>query len=149
MSMSATATQLLSCGEFYKLRYDTTPVKSASADVSFYTNNLKIQNLKLWHSCSKRAICRNIFPFETVFKQTSNNIRILIPEERNSLLPPTRYGLDGPGIKFRWGARCSTPVQTGPGAHPAFYTKRTGTFSDVKRLKSGVDHPPRINGQVK
>jgi hypothetical protein len=36
-SMSATTTQPLSGGEFYKLRYDTIPVKSASADVSFYT----------------------------------------------------------------------------------------------------------------
>ena len=39
--MSATTTQLLSSGEFCKLRYDTIPVKSTSADVSFYTNNSK------------------------------------------------------------------------------------------------------------
>jgi len=38
-SMSATTTQLLSSGEFCKLRYDTILVKSASANVSFYTNN--------------------------------------------------------------------------------------------------------------
>jgi len=37
--MSATTTQLLSSDEFYKLRYDTVPVKSASANVSLYTNN--------------------------------------------------------------------------------------------------------------
>jgi hypothetical protein len=37
--MSATATQLLSSGEFCKLRYDTLPVESASANVSSYTNN--------------------------------------------------------------------------------------------------------------
>jgi hypothetical protein len=37
-SMSATTTQLLSSGEFCKLRYDTIPVKSVSANVSFYTN---------------------------------------------------------------------------------------------------------------
>jgi hypothetical protein len=36
--ISATTTQLLSSGYFYKLRYDTIPVKSASANVSFYTN---------------------------------------------------------------------------------------------------------------
>jgi hypothetical protein len=40
-SMSATTTQLLSSGELCKLRYDTKPVKSASANVSFYTNNSK------------------------------------------------------------------------------------------------------------
>jgi hypothetical protein len=39
--MSATTTKLLSSGEFCKLRYDTVPVKSASAKVSFYTNNSK------------------------------------------------------------------------------------------------------------
>jgi len=37
--MSATTTQLLSSVEFCKLRYDTTPVKSSSANDSFYTNN--------------------------------------------------------------------------------------------------------------
>jgi len=54
--MSATTTQLLSSGEFCKLRYDTIPVKSASADVSFYTNNSKMPNFELWHSCRKWAI---------------------------------------------------------------------------------------------
>jgi hypothetical protein len=33
----------------------------------------------------------------------------------------TRYGLDGPGIECRWGARFSAPVQTGPGATPPLY----------------------------
>ena len=41
--MSATTTQLLSSGEFCKLRYDTVPVKSASANVSFYTKSSKMQ----------------------------------------------------------------------------------------------------------
>ena len=55
-SMSATTTQLLASGEFCKLRYDTIPVKSASANVSFYTNNSKMLNFKLWHSCLKWGI---------------------------------------------------------------------------------------------
>jgi len=45
--MSATMTHLLSSGEFCKLRYDTKPVKSASANVSFYTNNAKMPNFEL------------------------------------------------------------------------------------------------------
>jgi hypothetical protein len=45
--MSATMTQMLSSGKFRKLRYDTTPVKSASANVSFYTNNSKMPNFEL------------------------------------------------------------------------------------------------------
>jgi hypothetical protein len=45
--MSATETQLFSSDEFRKLPYDTIPIKSASANVSFYTNNSKMSNLEL------------------------------------------------------------------------------------------------------
>jgi hypothetical protein len=45
--MGATATQLLSSGEFCKLRYDTISVKSAFVNVSFYTNNSKMPNFEL------------------------------------------------------------------------------------------------------
>jgi hypothetical protein len=46
-SMSATTTQLFSSGEFCKLCYDAISVKSASANVSFYTNNSKMPNFQL------------------------------------------------------------------------------------------------------
>jgi hypothetical protein len=39
--MSATKTQLLYIGEFCKLHYDAMPFKSASANVSFYTDSSK------------------------------------------------------------------------------------------------------------
>jgi hypothetical protein len=45
--LSATTTQLLSSGEFCKLRYDTIPVESASANVPFYTNSPKMPNFEL------------------------------------------------------------------------------------------------------
>jgi hypothetical protein len=53
--VSATTTQLLSSGEFYKLRYDTIPVKSAfgKKKKSSYTNNSKMPDFELWHSCRK------------------------------------------------------------------------------------------------
>jgi len=44
----------------------------------------------------------------------------------------TGYGLDGPGIESRWGARLSSLVQTGIGAHPASCTMNTGSFPGVK-----------------
>ena len=44
----------------------------------------------------------------------------------------TGYGLDDQGIESRWGARFSTPVQTGPGAHPASCTMGSGSFPGVK-----------------
>jgi hypothetical protein len=46
-SLSETATHLLSSGEFCKLRYDTVPVKSASANVSLYTNNSKMPDIEM------------------------------------------------------------------------------------------------------
>jgi len=47
--MSATTTLLLSSGEFCKLCADAilVPVKSASANVSFSTNNSKMSNFEL------------------------------------------------------------------------------------------------------
>jgi len=45
--MSAMTTQLLSSGEFCKMRYDTIPVKSATANVSFHTRNSHMPNFQL------------------------------------------------------------------------------------------------------
>jgi len=61
----------------------------------------------------------------------------------------TRYGLDGPGIESRQGARFSAPVQTVPWAHPASYTIGTGSFPGVKRPRRGVDHPTLHSAEVK
>jgi len=45
--MSATMTQLLSSHEFCKLCYDNIPIKSESANISFYTYNSKMPNFEL------------------------------------------------------------------------------------------------------
>jgi hypothetical protein len=42
-----------------------------------------------------------------------------------------------------------TPVQAGPGAHPASCTMGTGSFPGVKRPGRGVDHPPPSSAEVK
>jgi hypothetical protein len=44
----------------------------------------------------------------------------------------TGYGLDGPGIEYRRGARFSAPVQTGLGTHPASCTIGIWSFPGVK-----------------
>jgi hypothetical protein len=44
----------------------------------------------------------------------------------------TAYGLDGPGIEFRWGGKISAPVQTGPVAHAASCKMATGSFPGLK-----------------
>ena len=50
----------------------------------------------------------------------------------NVVVTATGYGLDGPGIECRWGARFSAPVQTGPGAHPDSCTMGTGSLPGVE-----------------
>jgi hypothetical protein len=54
----------------------------------------------------------------------------------------TGYGLYGPWIEFRWGARFSAPVQTGPGAHPASCTMGTRSFPGVVKERPGRDSDP-------
>ena len=61
----------------------------------------------------------------------------------------TGYGLDGPGIESRWGESFSTPIQTGPEAHPASYTMYTEAFPGVKRPGSGVNYPRPSSTEVK
>jgi hypothetical protein len=51
---------------------------------------------------------------KTNFKEVYN----MIAGRDGSVGMATAYGLDGPGIESRWGARFSAPVQTGPEAHP-------------------------------
>ena len=61
----------------------------------------------------------------------------------------TRYRLDDPWIEYRWRARFSAPVQTGPGVHPAACIMGTGSFEGVKRSGRGADHtPPYLSADV-
>ena len=60
----------------------------------------------------------------------------------------TRYGLDGPRIESRWGARFSAPVQTGPGDHSVSCTMGTGSFYGLKQPGRGADHPPNLSAEV-
>jgi len=61
----------------------------------------------------------------------------------------TPYGLDGPGIESRWGARFSAPFQTDPVAHPSSYTIGTGSYMGVKQPGRGVDHPTHLATRIK
>ena len=47
------------------------------------------------------------------------------------------------------GARYSTPVHTGPGAHPVSYTMGTGSLPGVKRPGRGVENPPHLAPMLK
>jgi len=60
----------------------------------------------------------------------------------------TSYGLDDPGIESWWGGQFSSPVQTGPGSHPASYTMGTRFFFHRgKAAKLGfTTHPIQLRG---
>jgi hypothetical protein len=47
------------------------------------------------------------------------------------------------------GAEISTPVQTGPGAHPTSCTMGTGSHPRVKCLEHGVDHTPPSVAEIR
>ena len=63
----------------------------------------------------------------------------------------TGYGLDGPGIESRWGARFSPPVQTSPGAHSVSCKMATGSFPWVKsgRGVTLTPHPLLVSWAIK
>ena len=85
------------------------------------------------------------FPFITSYLRQISSVG----GRDNAVGIATRYGLDGPEIESRWGARFSTPVLTGPGVHPASYAVGTGSFAGVERPGRGVDHPPHLALRLK
>jgi hypothetical protein len=54
----------------------------------------------------------------------------------------TGYGLDGPGIENRWGARFFALVETRHGTFRTFVLWVPGLFPELKRLGRGVDFSP-------
>ena len=91
----------------------------------------------------------NATPLFFLFK---NSCFVYCVEEEgrdNTVGIATPYGLDGPEIESRWGARFSAPVQAGPGVHPASYTMGIGSFSGVKRPVCGVDPSAPSSAEVK
>jgi hypothetical protein len=91
----------------------------------------------------------SLFPLYT-FRREKGHLYLYLPLLRSGINGlETRYGLEGPGIESRWGARFSTPVQNGPGAHPASYTIGRGSFPGVKRPGRGVDHPHHLAPRLK
>jgi hypothetical protein len=61
----------------------------------------------------------------------------------------TCYGLREPGTESQWVARLSTPVQNGPGAHPASYTMVTRFSQGYSGQGHGIDQPPPCSAEVK
>ena len=76
-------------------------------------------------------------------------LRILVVGRDGSVGTAAHYGLEGPVIESRWGARFSSHVHSGPVTHPTSYTKVTEAFPRVKRPGRGADHPPYLASGLK
>jgi hypothetical protein len=61
----------------------------------------------------------------------------------------TRYGLDGPGIEFRWAEVFRIRSDWPWGSPSLLYNGYRVSFPGVKRLRRGVDHPPSSSARVK
>jgi len=92
------------------------------------------------------AIFRGIF--ET-FRCILKFVCVFSLDRDSSVRIATRYGMDGPVIESRCGARFSAPVQTGPGAHLPSYTMGTGAFPEVERPGRGPDHSTHLTPVLK
>jgi len=56
----------------------------------------------------------------------------------------TRYGLDGPGIEFRWGRDFPHPSRPAMGPTQPLIQWIPGFSPGVKRPERGIDHPPQL-----
>jgi len=63
--------------------------------------------------------------------------------------PPTRYGLDVPGIESRWGRDFPHPSRATVGAHPASCTIGTGFFPGVKAAGAWRWPPIPFSAEIK
>jgi hypothetical protein len=74
-----------------------------------------------WLACQRSTLVKQIFSDYFQKLWAGNSVGIA-----------TDYGLDGLGGWISVEARFSAPVQTAPGAHPAFCTMGTASFPGVK-----------------
>jgi hypothetical protein len=123
-------------------------VKTEYSTVQEYFNHLNNFTLSLYTTdMTEQHIFCNILRSE--FNLIKLHLLTYLPRGPGSLIIiATGYGLEGPGIESRWGARLFAHVQTGPGAHPASCKMGTVSFLGIKRPGRGAGHPRPSSAEV-
>jgi hypothetical protein len=98
-----------------------------------------------------------VFPLWAVLACSRVNFTFTLPLYWNNVVPLIGlwvgqrswygYGLDGPGIESRWGARFSATVQTSPGA--VLYTEYRVFPGGKERPGRDADSSPPSSAMVK
>ena len=73
----------------------------------------------------------------------NNNLLNYLPDNVANL-----NGLDGSGIRSRWGGVCFVPVPTASEAYPASCTMSTETLPGVKRPELRAEHLPHSTSEA-
>jgi len=101
-------------------------------DGSYITFDFLSDSKGAWDDVVVKALCYYSYGPGDRSPVVSLDFSVIYFLPGSSVGTATAYGLDGPGIESRWGARFSAPVQTGPEAHPASCTMGTGFFQGVR-----------------
>jgi hypothetical protein len=113
-----------------------------STSLTFFHITLEETEVCFWAMCTLHSmcvcVCLCVYIYIYLYRGRVSSVGMA-----------TRYGLGGPGIESRWGARFSVPVHTSPWAHPASYTVGNWSFPGVKRRGRDVDHPAHLAPRLK
>jgi len=101
----------MSCAEIFAVCSEIhTKYSNTLCGENMKTSNVKPSGIRNNHWALKGSLTRiRRYPLDKGGRNSSVGIA-------------TRYGVDGPGIESRWGAKFSAPVQIDPGAHPVSCT---------------------------
>jgi hypothetical protein len=118
---------------FYLMKLRSLPPSSSAAKLqAIHYSEISVNVYKLYGIASQKTVfCTHWREYR---KCPSNKFACTLTSysgSGSSVGIATDYGLDGPGIESRRG-RDFSPVQTGPGAHPASYKLGTRFFPRVK-----------------